>query len=221
MPFLDYCLMPALSLRIAEPADAEADVTTTEAPATEEGPAITVTGSRISGLPKDGTVQTLSVTREDIQQSGAGTIIEVLQDLPVTSGGGQTFSTATAGALSSDTPVGASAVSLRGLGASSTLTLINGRRAQISAFARGQESFIDASSIPLAAIERVEVLKGPYALIFGRGGGGGIVNRVQKTPNTDGFKASASAAGSSSLRKVFSSRPVRSIATARTGLPSR
>jgi catecholate siderophore receptor len=31
-------------------------------------------------------------------------------------------------------------------------------------------------------IERVEVLKGPYALIFGRGGGGGILNRVQKTP---------------------------------------
>ncbi|MBX9616936.1 MAG: TonB-dependent siderophore receptor [Caulobacteraceae bacterium] len=32
-------------------------------------------------------------------------------------------------------------------------------------------------------LERVEVLKGPYALIFGRGGGGGIVNRVQKTPS--------------------------------------
>ncbi|PZO05026.1 MAG: TonB-dependent siderophore receptor [Alphaproteobacteria bacterium] len=35
-------------------------------------------------------------------------------------------------------------------------------------------------------LERVEVLKGPYALIFGRGGGGGIVNRVQKTPNGAG-----------------------------------
>ena len=34
-------------------------------------------------------------------------------------------------------------------------------------------------------IERVEVLKGPYAMIFGRGGGGGIVNRVQKTPLDD------------------------------------
>ena len=32
-------------------------------------------------------------------------------------------------------------------------------------------------------LERVEVLKGPYALIFGRGGGGGIVNRVQKSPS--------------------------------------
>ena len=34
-------------------------------------------------------------------------------------------------------------------------------------------------------VERVEVLKGPYALIFGRGGGGGIINRVQKTPVAD------------------------------------
>jgi len=42
-------------------------------------------------------------------------------------------------------------------------------------------------------IERVEVLKGPYALIFGRGGGGGIVNRVQKTPSSDRFFASAQA----------------------------
>ena len=43
-------------------------------------------------------------------------------------------------------------------------------------------------------VERVEILKGPYALIFGRGGGGGIINRVQKTPHADGFKASASGA---------------------------
>lgn len=46
-------------------------------------------------------------------------------------------------------------------------------------------------------LERVEVLKGPYALIFGRGGGGGIVNRVQKTPSADGaFIASRFSANS-------------------------
>lgn len=48
-------------------------------------------------------------------------------------------------------------------------------------------------------IERVEVLKGPYALIFGRGGGGGIINRVQKTPSSDArfgnFHASANSFG--------------------------
>lgn len=36
-------------------------------------------------------------------------------------------------------------------------------------------------------IERVEVLKGPYALIFGRGGGGGIINRAQKAPSAEGL----------------------------------
>ena len=38
---------------------------------------------------------------------------------------------------------------------------------------------------PLYNLERVEVLRGPYALIFGRGGGGGIINRVQKAPSAD------------------------------------
>jgi catecholate siderophore receptor len=47
---------------------------------------------------------------------------------------------------------------------------------------------------PLYNIERVEVLKGPYALIFGRGGGGGIINRVQKTPQAD--RSFAAATGS-------------------------
>ncbi|MFZ5700736.1 MAG: TonB-dependent receptor [Pseudomonadota bacterium] len=42
-------------------------------------------------------------------------------------------------------------------------------------------------------IERVEILKGPYALIFGRGGGGGIINRVQKAPSAEKFFGGASA----------------------------
>ncbi len=42
-------------------------------------------------------------------------------------------------------------------------------------------------------IERVEILKGPFALIFGRGGSGGIINRVQKVPNADRFAAQGSA----------------------------
>ena len=52
-------------------------------------------------------------------------------------------------------------------------------------------------------LERVEVLKGPYALIFGRGGGGGIVNRVQKTPSVGGAftggRLSANSFGASDL----------------------
>jgi catecholate siderophore receptor len=46
-------------------------------------------------------------------------------------------------------------------------------------------------------IERVEVLKGPYAMIFGRGGGGGIINRVQKTPQGEVLFARAQASANS------------------------
>jgi len=46
-------------------------------------------------------------------------------------------------------------------------------------------------------IDRVEVLKGPYALIFGRGGGGGIINRVQKTPSTDRLAAAVGGSANS------------------------
>ena len=42
-------------------------------------------------------------------------------------------------------------------------------------------------------IERVEILKGPFALIFGRGGSGGIINRVQKTPSADALAIGGSA----------------------------
>jgi catecholate siderophore receptor len=42
-------------------------------------------------------------------------------------------------------------------------------------------------------IERVEILKGPYALIFGRGGGGGIINRVQKAPSAEKLFGGATA----------------------------
>ncbi len=42
-------------------------------------------------------------------------------------------------------------------------------------------------------IERVEILKGPFALIFGRGGSGGIINRVQKTPSAEALRGSVTA----------------------------
>ena len=161
----------------------------TQAATDEE--AIVVIGSRIPGAAQDGAVQALVVTREDILESGAAETSDILRDLTVTSGGSGTFSTSTAGALSSDTPVGSSAVSLRGLGASSTLTLVNGRRASVSAFALGQQSFIDTSSIPAAAIERVEVLPNGASALYGADAIAGVVNIVLRE-DFEGFEVSAS-----------------------------
>ncbi|MBO6797780.1 TonB-dependent receptor plug domain-containing protein [Maricaulis sp.] len=147
-----------------------------EAESTQES--ITVTGTRIEGLDLEGAVQAVQIDREAIEESGANSVIDLMRDLTITGGGSGTFSTSTAGPLSSDTPVGAGGVSLRGLGTSATLTLINGRRATISAFARGQESFIDVNSIPLAAIERVEVLPNGASATYGADAVAGVVNYV-------------------------------------------
>ena len=76
--------------------------------------------------------------------------------------------------------MGAAGVSLRGLGTSATLTLINGRRASVSAFANGQESFIDVNSIPLAAIERIEVLPNGASATYGADAVAGVINYVLK-----------------------------------------
>ncbi len=167
------------------PASAEAQ------PTAGSQPEITVTGTRIRGLDLGGALQAIQIDRQTILETGATEIIEVLQDLPVTGGGRGTFSQATAGPLSGDTPVGATAVSLRGLGASSTLTLINGRRASVSAFARGQESFIDASSIPPSAVDRVEVLPNGASALYGADAVAGVINYVLRR-DFNGLELSAS-----------------------------
>ncbi|MEM1088327.1 MAG: TonB-dependent receptor [Pseudomonadota bacterium] len=152
---------------------------------------VVTTGTRIQGLAEDGAVQAFSIDRDDIVETGAGSLIEVLKDLPVTGGGRGTFSTSTAGALSGDTPPGAASVSLRGLGASSTLTLINGRRASVASFAQGQENFIDVNAIPLAAIERVDVLPSGASAVYGADAVAGVVNYILRD-DFNGFEVQGS-----------------------------
>ncbi|KUJ84429.1 TonB-dependent receptor [Microbulbifer flavimaris] len=147
-------------------------------PAEEAVEEVVVTGTHIKGLDTEGAVQVVQIDRDDIEASGATSPIELLQELTQTGGGSGTFSTTTAGPLSSNTPVGAAGVSLRGLGASSTLVLVNGRRVSVSSFAKGQESFVDVNSIPLSAIERVEVLPSGAAATYGADAVAGVVNFV-------------------------------------------
>ncbi|HEY8569008.1 TonB-dependent receptor plug domain-containing protein [Microbulbifer sp.] len=149
-----------------------------EIPADSTVEEVVVTGTHIKGLDTEGAVQVVQINRDDIEASGATSPIEILQQLTQTGGGSGTFSTATGGPLSSNTPVGAAGVSLRGLGASSTLVLVNGRRVSVSSFAKGQESFVDVNSIPLSAIERVEVLPSGAAATYGADAVAGVVNFV-------------------------------------------
>jgi hypothetical protein len=79
---------------------------------------------------------------------------------------------------------GVSGVSLRGLGAGSTLVLVDGRRvAQAGSANRGSSSgqgFVDLNTIPLGLIERVEIITDGASAIYGADAVAGVINIVLK-----------------------------------------
>lgn len=125
---------------------------------------IEVTGSRIKRTDIEGPSPVQSISRADIDNMGYDNLQQLLERMPVAGNG--TFSTR--GNNQDSTANGAAAVSLRGLGADATLVLINGRRVAISAFAESiTNSFVDINSIPVSAIERIDILKDGASAIYG------------------------------------------------------
>ncbi|MEJ6473262.1 TonB-dependent receptor domain-containing protein [Pseudoalteromonas piscicida] len=152
---------------------------------------IEVTGSRIKGVDLEGTQPITILSAEDIDRSGASSIYELLQDIPQLKGGSGTFSTSESGSTSTSTPAGQAAASLRGMGPSATLALINGRRVAPSSFAAGTQNFVDVNAIPLAAIERVEILATGASAIYGADAVAGVINYILKD-NYDGAELEVS-----------------------------
>lgn len=141
---------------------------------------ITVTGSQIKGVDLEGMQPMVVLSSEDIANSGAATVSELMSQINQTRGGTGSFTTSESGATSTSTPAGQAAASLRGLGPSATLTLINGRRVAASSFASGTQNFVDINSIPLAAIERIEVLASGASAIYGADAVAGVINYILK-----------------------------------------
>ncbi|GAA0351008.1 TonB-dependent receptor [Bowmanella denitrificans] len=141
---------------------------------------IQVTGTHIKGVDMEGAQPLTIISAEDIRKSGATTVFELMSTLTQTRGGEGSFSTSQSGATSTSTPAGQAAASLRGLGPSATLTLINGRRIAASSFASGTQNFVDINSIPLAAIERIEVLATGASATYGADAVAGVINYILK-----------------------------------------
>ncbi|MFN4289972.1 MAG: TonB-dependent receptor plug domain-containing protein [Permianibacter sp.] len=134
-----------------------------------------VVGSRIKRTDIEGPLPVQTIDRDTIEKSGYNNLQQLLVRLP-TAGNG-TFSTR--GNNQDSTANGAAAVSLRGLGADATLVLINGRRVAVSSFAEGiTTNFVDINSIPVSAIERVEILKDGASAVYGSDAVAGVVNVV-------------------------------------------
>nr|WP_324254904.1 TonB-dependent receptor [Aestuariibacter halophilus] len=141
---------------------------------------IDVTGTYIKGVDLEGAQPLTILDAESISRSGASTLAELMSTVSQTRGGTSSFDTAQSGATSTSTPAGQAAASLRGMGPASTLTLINGRRIAASSFAAGTQNFVDINSIPLAAIERVEILATGASATYGADAVAGVINYILK-----------------------------------------
>lgn len=138
---------------------------------------IQVTGSHIKRTDMEGPSPVLYIDASQIANSGARDLGELLKKLPVSGAGSFTPQ----GNDSDSTANGAAGISLRGLGADSTLVLLNGRRIAVNAFAQGIDTaFVDINSIPVSAIARVDILKDGASAIYGSDAIAGVVNIILK-----------------------------------------
>ena len=134
---------------------------------------VEITGSNIRRSEAETASSVITVNRADIEKSGKNTVAELLQTLAVDNQGSvpTTFGNGFA--------AGASGISLRGLGASSTLVLLNGRRMAPYGLADdGQKQFSDLNVIPTDAVDRIEVLKDGASAIYGSDAIAGVVNII-------------------------------------------
>jgi iron complex outermembrane recepter protein len=134
---------------------------------------ITVTGTRIRGQAPVG-ANLIVLDRNDIDQSGYATAAQLLSALPQNFNGGPTESTAgfsTRNNANLNQAFGSS-VNLRGLGADSTLVLLNGQRPAMAGLGG---AFADISMIPSSVIKRVEVLADGASALYGSDAVAGVV----------------------------------------------
>ena len=134
---------------------------------------ITVTGSRI--IRRDFTANSpiQTVDQEMFEETSAVGVETVLNRLPQFVPAVTQFTTGDVQQTVTNT-VGASTVSLRGLGPNRNLVLINGRRAMPV----DPRMVVDTNSIPAAAIQRVEVISGGASAVYGADAVGGVVNFI-------------------------------------------
>lgn len=138
---------------------------------------ITVTGTRISGV-EDLAAPSFVFSREDIDRAGFTTLEQLFQSIPQNLNELSTAGSVATGVsrVANENSQNASGVSLRGLGPSATLVLLNGQRRPGNVF--GQ--VFDVSAIPLSVIERVEVVTGGGSAIYGSDAVAGVVNIVTR-----------------------------------------
>jgi iron complex outermembrane receptor protein len=143
---------------------------------------IEVTGSHIPRTEIESALPVQVITREDIERSGTTTVAEMMAKVSANIIGNNDRMSALGAGVT-----GLSSVNLRGIGSGSTLVLLNGRRVANYAFDGGA---VDVNSIPLSAVERVEILKDGASAIYGTDAIAGVVNFILRK-DFQGLEATA------------------------------
>ena len=187
-PQLARAIRLALGTAIGVSATLSAVTAFAQEPGAKPVEEIYVTGSRIGRTSDfESPSPIASFSRDDLSKSGYNNLQQLMEKQPFTGNG--TFSTR--GNNQDSSANGAASISLRGLGADATLVLVNGRRVAISAFAESiTTNFVDINSIPVAAIERIEVLKDGASAVYGSDAVAGVVNIILRD-DFEGFEVSA------------------------------
>lgn len=143
---------------------------------------IQVTGSRIrtDSFANETPVDIISI--EEASEQGIATLGELLRTSTVAAGSNQITSALTVGYVTNG-GAGTETISMRGLGASRTLVLLNGRRAG-PAGTRGAVSSFDMNALPITAIERVEILKDGASSLYGSDAVAGVINVITRTDDS-------------------------------------
>lgn len=140
---------------------------------------VIVVGSKIKRQVEEEGAQPVQVlTRADIERTGLNNVYEILNT--ITSSDGSGLSTVTTQTNGSD---GSQQVSLRGLGSGRTLVLVDGKR-----WVTDIDGTVDFSTIPVAIIQRIEVLKDGASAIYGSDAIAGVINIVTRR-DYDGAQA--------------------------------
>ncbi|HSG66062.1 MAG TPA: TonB-dependent receptor [Gammaproteobacteria bacterium] len=177
MRLLRFTLPGAALFGIAAP-------TLAQSPAARQAPSqtieeIVVTGSYI-GRPTqaDSPAPLRVITQDDINDLGVNEIGDVIERLTINTG-----SQNNPDAFTQNFTTGTSNVNLRGLGVSSTLVMINGRRQTQSAIATDRgENFVDTSSLPpMIVFDRIETLKDGATALYGSDAVAGVVNFITRS----------------------------------------
>ena len=136
---------------------------------------IEITGSSIKRIAKEGALPVQTLSRKDIEQTGVTNVADLVAALPAMQG----FITASASVNGGGG--GVQTASIHAIGTAYTLVLLNGRR--MAPYGTG--SAVNLASIPLSAVERVEILTDGASTLYGSDAIAGVINFILKKNQTD------------------------------------